>query len=160
MKKIRVYLDTSVLSHLFAEDVPEKMEQTNKLWQDFKDDKFEIFISDTTLLEIEQCPPQKKERILKRLEEIKYQEINDSSEIEVLAEEYLKNNVLSPKSLNDCMHIASAVVLNCDIIVSWNFKHLVNFKTINKVKIVNAVNNYKEISIMSPTMLISDEEEV
>lgn len=38
--------------------------------------------------------------------------------------------------------------------VSWNFKHLANVKTINKVKIVNAINWYREISIVPPTMLL------
>jgi hypothetical protein len=54
---------------------------------------------------------------------------------------------------------AFAVVYNCDIIISWNFKHLVNYKTINKVKIVNAINHYKEISIMPPSMLLEEVEQ-
>jgi hypothetical protein len=48
---------------------------------------------------------------------------------------------------------------NHDVIISWNFKHLVNYNTINKVKIVNAINKYEEISIISPTMLLEDDEE-
>jgi len=52
-----------------------------------------------------------------------------------------------------------AVIYNCDITISWNFKHLVNFKTINKVKVVNAIHLYKEISIISPTMLIEEADE-
>jgi hypothetical protein len=51
------------------------------------------------------------------------------------------------------------VIENCDFLVSWNFKHLVNVNTIKGVKIVNAVNDYREINIISPTMLISKEEE-
>ena len=59
----------------------------------------------------------------------------------------------------DCLHIATAVVNDCDLIVSWNFKHLVNYKTISKVRVVNAINRYKEIGIVSPTMLVEGEEE-
>ena len=66
--------------------------------------------------------------------------------------------MLKEKSYDDCLHIAYAVIHHCDVIVSWNFKHLVNFRTIDKVKIVNAINRYKEISIISPTMLIEEDE--
>ena len=73
-----------------------------------------------------------------------------------LAREYITHGVLNEKSFDDCMHIAFAVVFDCDVIVSWNFKHLVNFKTINRVKIVNAINQYREISIITPTMLLEE----
>ena len=33
MRKLKVYLDTSVISHLAQEDVPEKMTDTLKLWE-------------------------------------------------------------------------------------------------------------------------------
>ena len=55
-------------------------------------------------------------------------------------------------------YLKEMLVYNCDIIISWNFKHLVNYKTINKVKIVNAINHYKEISIMPPSMLLEEVE--
>ena len=74
--------------------------------------------------------------------------------VKALANEYIVKGVLTEKSRADCLHIAFAVFYDCDIIVSWNFKHLVNFRTINKVKIVNATYNYREISIVNPTMLL------
>ena len=151
MKNLRVYLDTSVLSHLFADDTPEKMEHTKIIWEEFKSGKYEILISTTTLLEIEKCPEPKRNKIKSKLDEIEFQLLTANDEVRNLAKAYLKNGVLTPHSHDDCMHIAFAVVANCDIIFSWNFKHLVNFKTVNKVKIVNALNGYREISIMPPT---------
>ena len=71
---------------------------------------------------------------------------------------HLNHGVLKEKSFDDCMHIAFAVVYNCDVIISWNFKHLVNFRTINKVKIVNAINQYREVSIITPTMLLEEDD--
>ena len=82
--------------------------------------------------------------------QVKFDVLERTEVINRLAEEYIKNGVLSENRLADCLHIAFAVVNNCDIIVSWNFKHLVNVKTINKVKVVNAINHYKEISIVPP----------
>lgn len=159
MKKLELYLDTSVISHIFAEDTPEKMSDTNKLWNEIKSKKYDVFLSTVVIKELQQCSEPKRTMMIEKLDEIEYHILEETDEVNELAKEYLKNGVLTQKSLDDCLHIASAVVYNCDIIVSWNFKHLVNYRTINKVKIVNAINQYKEISIISPTMLIEEVEE-
>ena len=39
MIKLKIYLDTSVISHLQQEDVPEKMQETLELWEQFKERK-------------------------------------------------------------------------------------------------------------------------
>ena len=56
MEKLKVYLDTSVISHLMQEDVPEKMADTLKLWDMFKDGKYDVYLSTVTLEEVSDCP--------------------------------------------------------------------------------------------------------
>jgi hypothetical protein len=67
--------------------------------------------------------------------------------------------ILTAKSFDDCIHIATAVVNECNYIVSWNFKHIVNVKTIRGVRAVTDLQGYKNIDIIQPTMLIEHEEE-
>ena len=159
MKKVKIYLDTSVISHLFAEDTPEKMMETNKLWNELLNGVYDIYISTLTLDEVRKCAEPKRSKMIEKLDEIDYDILVETVEITNLTHEYINNGVLTRKNNDDCQHIAFAVASNCDLIISWNFKHLVNFKTISKVKIVNAIHYYKEISIISPNMLIGDEEE-
>lgn len=154
MRKLKLYLDSSTISHLFADDVPGKMADTNQLWEDFICGKYELFISPVVITEINNCPEPKRSGLYAKIEQIQFNLLTRTEEISQLAQEYISHGVLSEKSMADCLHIAFAVVNNCDIIVSWNFKHLVNVKTINKVKIVNAINQYREISIVPPTMLL------
>ena len=71
-----------------------------------------------------------------------------------LARKYLDAGILQPKSFDDCQHIAYACVYNCDMVISWNFKHIVKVKTITGVKSVNALAGYREMPIYTPTMLI------
>ena len=156
MKKQKIYLDTSIISYLFADDTPEKKADTEKLWEILKIEKYEIFLSERVLSELVNCSEPKKNLMIKRLGEISYETLVMSSEVEMLTKAYLKNNVLSAKSTSDCEHIAFAVVAGCGIIVSWNFKHLVNLKTINGVRFVNSVNNYAEIAIVSPSMILEE----
>ncbi len=157
MKKLKIYLDTSVISYLFAEDVTDKMEDINKFWKNLSHLKYNVCISSTTVEELHKYSEPKRNMMMEKLKEIHFETLMQTDEVKELALEYIKNEVLTQKSFDDCIHIAFAVVNNCDIIVSWNFKHLVNFKTINKVKIINAINNYREISIISPTMILEEE---
>jgi predicted nucleic acid-binding protein len=60
LKKLKIYLDTSVISYLFAEDTPEKMQDTINLWSKFVVGKYDLFISSLTAEEIEKCSEPKR----------------------------------------------------------------------------------------------------
>lgn len=55
MRKLKVYLDTSVISYLYQNDTPEKMNDTLLLWEMFRQERYEVFISDIVLNEIGNC---------------------------------------------------------------------------------------------------------
>ena len=158
MRKLKLYLDTSTISHLFADDVPEKMAETNLLWKDFINGKYKVFISQVVIDEVKKCPEPKQSLMLAQLGLVEFGFLDETEEVKDLTLEYIKGGVLKEKSIADCRHIAHAVVYNCDAIVSWNFEHLVNIKTINKVKVVNAIHHYREMNILPPTMFLEREE--
>lgn len=68
----------------------------------------------------------------------------------ILAEKYLKENVVGKSSRADCYHIALATVLKADLLVSWNFKHIVNIQRIHGYNAVNLMNDYPLIEIRNP----------
>ena len=157
MKKLRIYLDTSVISHLEAFDTPERMLDTQRLWSILSDDQhFEVFISSVTEQELDDCPQPKRSVLLHHLANIPFESIDETEEILGLANEYVEQGVLSKKYFNDMLHIAHAVVAGCTIIVSWNFKHFVNIRTIDRVNAVNLMNGYQQVRIVPPSMLISE----
>lgn len=158
MRKLKIYLDTSVISHLKQDDVPEKMQDTLTLWSKIKAGEYEVFISDVTLDEIDQCYEPKRTLMLEYLDSIEYTVLNVNEEIYDIAYKFIENNVLTTKSFDDCRHISCALVNECDVIVSWNFKHIVNHRTIKGVKLISAITGYNEVSIYSPTILIEGEE--
>lgn len=67
--------------------------------------------------------------------------------------------ILKRKSYDDCRHIAAAILAGCDFIISWNFKHIVNIKTIMGVKTVTTHEGYKDLMIYSPLALLEEEED-
>lgn len=154
MRKIRLYLDTSVISHLQAPDTPEKMAETILFWDEVlaREDVL-VLISELTIRELSYCDEPKRSYLFQKLIAIPYLFIEIKADDLQLAHNYLENKVLSLKSFDDLTHIAVATLNDCLYIVSWNFKHFVNPKTINTVNSLNKMNNLHEISIVSPSMM-------
>jgi len=155
MKKLRIYLDTSVISHLDAPDALREQTDTRELWKAVQNGEYDVFISPVVMIELDGCAEPKRSELLRWLGDIDYTELTETEEVSELTSKYLKAGILPKKSDRDRQHIAYACVYNCDMVVSWNFKHLVNFKTITGIKSVNALAGYREMPIYTPTMLIS-----
>ncbi len=155
MRKLKIYLDTSIISHLQQEDVPEKMWETRELWKQFKVRKdVEIVISSLVLTELSRCNTQKLSYLLHELSQLHYTEVQVADEERELANIYLQNGILKEKSIDDLTHIATAALNGCHYIISWNFKHFVNPKTINAVNAINLTLLLPQVNIFSPTMLL------
>jgi predicted nucleic acid-binding protein len=159
VKKLKIYLDTSVISHLDQRDAPEWEADTKRLWEDIKAQKYDVFISPVVVAEIERCREPKLSGLRKQLQSVQCAVLQRTDEVVELATRYVAAGILKEKSFDDCQHIAYACVYDCDMIVSWNYKHLVNYKTINGVKGVNALAGYREMPIYTPKNLISGGEE-
>jgi hypothetical protein len=72
----------------------------------------------------------------------------------VLQQQYISAGIVTEKSTEDALHVAIASVAKCDLIVSWNFKHIVHFEKIPKYNAVNVLNGYGQIGIYSPLEII------
>jgi predicted nucleic acid-binding protein len=157
MRKLRVYLDTSVISYLQQEDAPERMKDTLVLWGQFEQKKYDICLSQVTLDELGECPEPKRTMLYEYLSKISYTKLEVTKEVLDVANQIVEMGILSPKSIDDCQHIATAVVHGCDCIISWNFKHIVNIKTIRGVRAITNLEGYKAIEIINPSALLGGE---
>lgn len=159
MKKLKVYLDTSVISYLYQNDAPEKMADTLALWDLFEKEIYEIYISDVVLEEIYHCNEHKLNVLLDYLDRVKINVLKTDKNTMALAEKFIDFGILKKKSLDDCQHISAAILGGCDIITSWNFKHIVNIKTAKGVKVITTLEGYKDILIYPPSALLEGVEE-
>lgn len=158
MRKLKVYLDTSVISYLYQEDSPEKMRDTLLLWELFHQEKYEVYISDIVLNEIGNCAENKLSLLLDYLNQIHYNIISINEETIALAEKFIDFGILKQKSFDDCQHIAAAILSGCDIITSWNFKHIVNVKTVRGVRTITTLEGYKDLLIYPPSVLLEGDD--
>lgn len=157
--KYDIYLDTSAINFLFADDAPEKKVITIDFFDNFvKTEKYQTFISDFVIEELSKVTDEiKKEKLLSvlRTYPIKRIEIEDLENIEALASKYLDAGVIPPKKIVDAMHVAVSTIYQVHFLVSWNYKHLANINREQKIRQVNIANHYfNDLRIVTPLELI------
>ncbi|MFZ1787200.1 MAG: PIN domain-containing protein [Saprospiraceae bacterium] len=150
MKKQRLYLDTSVFGGLYDEEF---QEITKPLFERIEKSEFEIIFSNITEQELENAPQIIKSSI-NLLPQNSTLLVKSDLEAAQLAKKYIDEKVVGPTSYADCLHIALATIHNANILVSWNFKHIVNVVRIVGYNSVNIAEGYKPIDIRSPRELL------
>ncbi|MBN2495757.1 MAG: PIN domain protein [Deltaproteobacteria bacterium] len=147
---MRIYADTSVFGGCFDEDFEQ---DSIELFDEIRNGRFILILSTTTMRELERAPEQVRQVVAGLPpEQIEMQELSD--EIERLRDAYLDAGVVGPASKLDAEHVACATVALADLIVSWNFKHIVHFDRIRAYHSVNLVQGYRPIPIHSPKEVI------
>ena len=94
MKQLKIYLDTSVISHLEAPDRPDWMADTRRLWEDIQAGEFEVFISPVVILEVDNCREPKRSSLTRWLQEISFTLLQEVDEVQELSEKYLQAGIL------------------------------------------------------------------
>lgn len=151
MKKLKVYLDTSVIGGCFDEEF--KMGSL-ALFDLFNKEIYVPLISETVSEELEKAP-QKVQDILQNLSNVEMIETTD--EMKTLAQQYLAEKIITTKFADDALHIAVATVYKADVLVSWNFKHIVNLGKIHQFNAVNLKEGYQPLEIRTPKEVIGNE---
>lgn len=65
--------------------------------------------------------------------------------------------MIGPGKRIDAQHIAVATISRVDVLVSWNFSHIVNLARIRGYNSVNLRQGYPILEIRSPREVFSDE---
>jgi len=158
MKKLKIYLDASAIGYLDEKTSPEDMNDMLALWEKIKQGKYDVAVSEVALNQIYANQNTVKVKTLVQfLSEISYEFIEINEEIEKIAALVKSNELLiSDKHQNDRLHIGCAVVYGCDVLVSFNFKHLVNVRIIKGVRGISSLSGYGNIDIVTPVMLIEE----
>jgi len=151
--KLRVYIDTSVVGGYFDDE----FKDDTKLFFNriFKKD-FLVYFSDISDAELSLAPDFVKD-LKSRIPSDCYKHLELDNDSRELAEAYINEKILGKASLNDAFHIAVATVNRLDVLISWNFKHIVNYE---KIKLFNSINlrlGYPMIDIRSPKEFVEYE---
>jgi predicted nucleic acid-binding protein len=153
MKKLRIYLDTSVVNFLFAEDAPDFQRVTVELFDRYAGVQ-DLYASDVVLGEIGRAPVvAHRERLLNVLVQygVAILPATRDDEVARLADAYVRQGAVSARQRNDALHVAYAAVFEMDALLSWNFKHLANIRREAVFTATNQLEGYwRSPRIVSP----------
>lgn len=154
MMRLRIYIDTSVIGGCLDKEFQNASRQ---LIDKFKQGEVIVVISELTTLELKDAP-QEVRNILGEIpvENIEYVELTE--EALNLARKYIAEGVIGEGKLVDAEHIAIATINRMDVLVSWNFRHIVNLQKIRGYNSVNLKYGYPLLEIRSPLEVITYEE--
>lgn len=150
----RFYFDTSVFGGVFDKEFNEA---TQQLFERVKMGKVICAFSDLTETELLNAPENVKEHF-KNLPKESIERLVVTDEILTLASKYVAEKVVGQTSFDDCIHIATATIYKADILVSWNFKHIVNVYRIRGYNSINLRSNYHSLEIRSPKEILEYED--
>lgn len=150
---MRIYADTSVFGGVFDAEFEEPSKQ---FFREIDSGRFLLVTSAIVEAEIEPAP--------ENIRKFFAQYVNSAElalpteEMFLLQQQYINAGIVTEKSAEDALHVAIASIAKCDLIVSWNFKHIVHFEKIPKYNAVNVLNGYAQIGIYSPLEIIKYDE--
>ena len=144
-----LYLDTSVIGGYHD---TEWMADTRELWAQAKAGQWRLVTSIVAEAELQNAPANVREVFADTFDATSI--LDTSSEIEQLANAYLAAAVVPPKFADDALHVAMATVHGVRLVVSWNFKHLVNVRREVGFNAVNILHGWPPVRIVSPKEII------
>jgi len=151
--KLRIYIDASVVGgcedNEFAED-------SLRLMDCFVRGDFLLVVSTLTVQELSAAPDEVRER-LATVPEAHIEILQLDAKTRELAEAYIAEGVITANMRADAQHIAMATVARVDVLVSWNFKHIVNLRRIHGYNSVNLRQGYPTLEIRAPREVLPDE---
>lgn len=150
MKKLRIYVDTSVIGGCFD---TEFAAESQALIQMARNGEVVLIVSDLLVEEL-RTAPEPVRRFYDSLPREALEGFPTSIEADRLHRAYLAAGVVGLAAEDDAQHVANATAARADMIVSWNFKHIVHFDKIKAYNAVNAREGYSVLAIHTPKEVI------
>jgi predicted nucleic acid-binding protein len=157
---LKLYIETSVWSHWFAEDAPDRREATRELLTRCRDSagRISMYISAFVMDEVRDAPGKLAARLEALIAELRPRMQDPPPGVDELARSYADLGALPAGKPADRLHVAIATVAEMDILVSWNYRHLVNVGRRAKISAVNNLaGHWKPLQIATPFEVLEDE---
>lgn len=157
MRKLKLYLETSVWNFFYADDAPDLKQVTHKFFERIESGVYAIHIAEPVLREITAAPQPIRDRLVELVRNYSPQELDENDEVISLAHKYIESGALPPGSLLDALHVAYASFYEMDCVVTWNMRHIAGVRRREKVMGVNLGLGYPHfIDLITPFEVSED----
>ena len=145
MQELRVYIETSVWSHVFHDETPDFQRVTVEFLKQAKERVVVPYISTLVLDEVARADARRRDAILEKIASVGPILLRRSQQADDLAGRYVQAGVLPPPDELDALHVAIATVYEMDVLASWNQRHLANIRRRDLFNSVNRVAGYRKM---------------
>ena len=159
MRKLKIYLDTSIISFLYADDSPDYKNATKEFFDEYIN-QYDVYITDFVIAELDNTKDEdlryKFQQVIKnnKLQKLDI-DSNKNESIILLANKYIEAKIIPESKIDDAVHIAICTIFDFDILLSWNFKHIANIKKQIQINTLNMQEGYlKELYLINPLEVI------
>ena len=149
-RQLRIYVDTSVVGGCLDKEFSEASLAFMRM---VSRGEIMLLVSNVLADELRNAP-EEVQKVLAAMPVEHMEPVSGSAEANKLRDAYLTANVVGAAHANDALHVALATVARADMIVSWNFKHLVHHDRIRGFNAVNLSQGYPSLSIYSPLEVV------
>ena len=151
--RLRIYADTSVIGGCEDEEF---REASRRLFDRFHEGTAVLVLSEVTLRELADAPPAVR-GIMGEVPPAHRELVSESDDARTLAQAYVDAGAVRASSQADALHVALATLAGADVLASWNFKHMVNWRRIEAYNDVNLARGHSRIDIRTPQELHDDD---
>jgi predicted nucleic acid-binding protein len=152
----RIYIDTSVFGGYFDKEFEN---ETKPFFERILEKRIKIIVSEILELELYRAPVYIQD-FYESFPITLIERVELTDEARVLSEKYISENVVGKTSRADCQHIALATINKADVLVSWNFKHIVNLEKIRGYNSINFREGYQMTEIRTPKEIFNYENDI
>jgi len=150
-----VYLDSTVPSY-HCDTRPElaSYAETTRLWWKEESGNYDVFTSEYTLAELGRGEYPGKEEALGLVRDVPV--LASDSEVERIAEVYMKEYVMPTGAAGDAFHLACASYHKMDYLLTWNCNHLANANKDHHIRVTNSRLGLFTPRIVTPIQLFRE----
>jgi len=155
------YIETTIPSYYVARPsmnvIQASRQASTRAWWDGGCSSFDLFTSQEVLQEAKLGDADMARQRLELLSPLPKLELTD--QVGALAQSLIEAGLVPEKAASDAVHIAVASVHQMNYIVTWNFKHIANPYTRNRLRAVVAEAGFHLPVMSSPEELIQYDED-
>ena len=155
-----IYVETSVPSFYFdtrrRAEMQARRQWTRRWWNTPKFDT-DLVVGFPVLAELDHAPSPKREQALALIRPLEV--LPPDPEIDEIVAVYLAHKVMPVEALGDAHHLALASYHHCDMLVTWNCKHIANANKLPHIRRVNALLGLETPTLATPLELLENDDE-
>jgi predicted nucleic acid-binding protein len=155
--RVKLYLDTSVLGAVTDPGPEDRIAATRRLFARLVAGRWDGFVSTLVLFEVDRAAEPIRRKIGEELARIPVTVLEETGDTIELARAYIMAGAIPADAENDARHIAIAALNDIPVVVSWNFRHMVNIERKRRINSVNVREALPLLDIVSPWE-VGDEE--